>query len=598
MKLNANATFIKIPLAQIRETGNVRHEYDEDGIKELAESIRNNGLMNPITVKPAQEDENGEKTYELIAGHRRIRAYKYLCDQGDDFSMVECCIRTGNKLVLQIIENIQRADIPPREKEDAIAEMLAENYSQADIARELSKPIQWVSDIVAGAKVRKIADEAGLNTENIATKTLSQLRSIPDNELTSYLARLVAMGGTTRAATSLLNEWKNSSLRQISEYTESLPTTHESSSEESDIDEQIEGMFKDEADDIEYNDDESMIEPTVMTEAEWNYREERDRKESRFITGTEINKIGKRLFFKDLWIGRNFVLPVTYGKKQETKKFIVAQVTSFNGNHTQFDCYWWTDERDSKGHNMSGKTTIEDFLIDSEVDVNSHWWIYEIPDDAVAVKVPDMQPVKTEPTVMSEADFNASELADEALKPTTHKSCGYEADVDFEKDIKEMRFLVGTEIDKVGERLFFKNLWHSRYVVKKINGKNIVGSLSSYIISTSDIDRLNFFYRKTEDFSQKKDVELPISLIDSDDENYHIYAIPDDAVAIHVPDMHPTTHKSSNSETAQKGVKNPVSKKIEVRWQSFCRSKKIPEKEKTAFAFYEDLISFFENENQ
>lgn len=273
MKLNANATFIKIPLAQIRETGNVRHEYDEDGIRELAESIRNNGLMNPITVKPAQEDENGEKTYELIAGHRRIRAYKYLCDQGDDFSMVECCIRTGNKLVLQIIENIQRADITPREKEDAIAEMLAENYSQADIARELSKPIQWVSDIVAGAKVRKITDEAGLNTENIATKTLSQLRSIPDNELTSYLARLVAMGGTTRAATSLLNEWKNSSLRQISEYTESLPTTHESSPAESDIDEQIEGMFKDEADDIEYNDDESMIEPTVMSEADFNTSE-------------------------------------------------------------------------------------------------------------------------------------------------------------------------------------------------------------------------------------------------------------------------------------------------------------------------------------
>lgn len=458
MKLNANATFIKIPLAQIRETGNVRHKYDEDGIKELAESIRNNGLMNPITVKPAQEDENGEKTYELIAGHRRIRAYKYLCDQGDDFSMVECCIRTGNKLVLQIIENIQRADITPREKEDAIAEMLAENYSQADIARELSKPIQWVSDIVAGAKVRKIADEAGLNTENIATKTLSQLRSIPDNELTSYLERLVAMGGTTRAATSLLNEWKNSSLRQISEYTESLPTTHESSpaeSEESDIDEQIEGMFKDEVDDIEYNDDESMIEPAVM----------------------------------------------------------------------------------------------------------------------------------------SEADFNTSELADEALKPTTHKSSNFEtADVDFEKDRKEMRFLVGTEIDKVGERLFFKNLWHGRYIVLKIDGKNIVGSISSYI--SSDIKTVNFFYRKTEDFSKDRTVELPISLIDSDDENYHIYAIPDDAVAIRKPNLHAPT------STTQKGVKNPVSKKIEARWQSFCRSKQIPEKEKTAFAFYKDLISFFENENQ
>ena len=466
MKLNANATFIKIPLAQIKETGNVRHEYDEDGIKELAESIRNNGLMNPITVKPAQEDENGEKTYELIAGHRRIRAYKYLCDQGDDFSMVECCIRNGNKLVLQIIENIQRADITPREKEDAIAELLSENYSQADIARELSKPIQWVSDIVAGAKVRKIADEAGLNTENIATKTLSQLRSIPDNELTSYLERLVAMGGTTRAATSLLNEWKNSSLRQISEYTESLPTTYESSpaeSEESDIDEQIEGMFKDEADDIEYNDDESMIEPAVM----------------------------------------------------------------------------------------------------------------------------------------SEADFNTSELVDEALKLTTHKSSDK---FDEEKDLKESRFIPGTEIDKIGERLFFKDLWTARSFVKIIDGKNIVCCITSAIHDSTT--KFNYFWWKDErddkDHNLMGKNTLHDFLVDSDEKYSHfwIYAIPDDAVAIHVPDMHPTTHKSSNSEPVQKGVKNPVSKKIEVRWQWFCRSKQIPEKEKTAFAFYKDLISFFENENQ
>ena len=89
-------------------------------------------------------------------------------------------------------------------------------------------------------------------------------------------------------------------------------------------------------------------------------------------------------------------------------------------------------------------------------------------------------------------------------------------------------------------------------------------------------------------------------LVDSDEKYSHfwIYAIPDDAVETHVPNIHPTTHKSSNSETAQKGVKNPVSKKIEALWQSFCRSKQIPEKEKTAFAFYKDLISFFENENQ
>ena len=153
-----------------------------------------------------------------------------------------------------------------------------------------------------------------------------------------------------------------------------------------------------------------------------------------------------------------------------------------------------------------------------------------------------------------------------------------------------MRFIVGTEIDKVGERLFFKNLWHGRYIVLKIDGKNIVGLISSSI--SSDIETVNFFYRKIEDFSKDRTIELPISLIDSDDENYHIYAIPDDAVAIRKPNLHAPT------STNLKGVKNPVSKKIQARWQSFCRSKQIPEKEKTAFAFYKDLISFFENENQ
>lgn len=209
MKLsNNNATHLKIPLSQIRETGNVRQEYDAAGIAELAESIKNNGLLNPLTVKPGQADENGNKTYELIAGHRRLRAYQLLCENGDDFSMVECCIRPGKKIVLQMIENIQRQDITPREKEEAVKAMLAEGYTQSDIARELSKPIAWVSDIVAGTKVREIADKNGVDTDGIATKTLSQLRSIPAKELPAKIKELSDRGGTFREATEIMNKAK------------------------------------------------------------------------------------------------------------------------------------------------------------------------------------------------------------------------------------------------------------------------------------------------------------------------------------------------------------------------------------------------------
>ena len=380
MKLNANATFIKIPLAQIRETGNVRHEYDEDGIKELAESIRNNGLMNPITVKPAQEDENGEKTYELIAGHRRIRAYKYLCDQGDDFSMVECCIRTGNKLVLQIIENIQRADITPREKEDAIAEMLAENYSQADIARELSKPIQWVSDIVAGAKVRKIADEAGLDTENIATKTLSQLRSIPEEKLESCLTQLIAEGGTYRAATRMMQEEKNPATTHVSTPDEDFISDDESMISPSEMNE--EEFYDDEEENSRPRDWEE------LSEEEKSNRIALDQREGRFISGTIINKIGKRLYFKDLWSTRKFA-------KIIEGKITVCSITSEVKNFSHsIDFFYWTNERDKKDKNIAHKSTVEDFLIDSD-EINRDWWLYAIPDDAVAVENVDFSMTKT-----------------------------------------------------------------------------------------------------------------------------------------------------------------------------------------------------------
>ena len=371
MKLNQNATHIKIPLDSVRETGNVRRTYDEDGIRELAESIKHNGLLNPVTVKPAEEDADGNKTYELIAGHRRIRAYRYLLEQGDDFSMIEACIRTGKKLILQIIENIQRTDITAREKEDAIAQMLAENYTQTDIARELSKPIQWVSDIVAGAKVRKVADYHGFDTENIATKTLSQLRTIPEDELYAPLEQLVMRGGTMKAATDILHEWKTAPIHQFREHQEEMRqlaekmlTTNESSSE---------------ADDIAYGDDESTIEPQEMTEAEFTATEESTVKPTetsetkttakRFPIGTVISHPGKRLFYNDLTVGTQFV----FANKKSTSYCKVCQVKSLDSKNEYIT---YTNDP-VKAHHQEGACGKRHIDSDNECS-----WIYAIPDDA------------------------------------------------------------------------------------------------------------------------------------------------------------------------------------------------------------------------
>ena len=265
MKLPTNnANHIKVPLSCLKITDNVRMNFDEAEIEELANSIRQNGLMNPITVRPPETDADGNKIYEVIAGGRRIRAHQWLCEHGDDFSLIECCIRTGDKWALQMIENIQRTDLTPREKENAVAKALEEGLTQTQIADKLSKPIQWVSDIVAGAKIRKIADAAGLNTEEITTKTLSQLRSIPADKLKNCLKELIAEGGTYRAATRMMQEEKN------------LATTHVSTPDEDFI-----------------SDDESMISPAEMTEEEFYDDEEENVDFSMTKTNTEPQQAHK-----------------------------------------------------------------------------------------------------------------------------------------------------------------------------------------------------------------------------------------------------------------------------------------------------------------
>lgn len=207
---NNNLSTIKIPLEQIREeSGNVRKIYDWQEIENLAKSIQMNGLLNPLTVKPGVvEESTGQKVYEVICGHRRMRAFAELAKQGVDIGLIECCVRTGDIWTLQMIENIQRTDLTAQDKEKAIHEMLLKGLSQKEIAEMLSKPISYVSDIVAGTKVREQAESAGIDTSSLKTRALAQLRSVNTEDLPGKVQALNEAGGTNAAATKILHEYK------------------------------------------------------------------------------------------------------------------------------------------------------------------------------------------------------------------------------------------------------------------------------------------------------------------------------------------------------------------------------------------------------
>ena len=233
---NNNLSTIKIPLEQIREeSGNVRKEYDWQEIENLAKSIQSNGLLNPLTVKPGViEPGLGKNVYELICGHRRLRALALLQKQGVDVGLVECCIRTGDTWTLQMIENIQRTDLTAQDKENAIREMLEKGLSQKEIADLLSKPISYVSDIVAGTKVREQAEAAGVDTSSLKTRALAQLRSVNAEDLPGKVQELSEAGGTNAAATKILHDYK--------------AETNNSEIEAPDFDEMIEPSSMSEAD--------------------------------------------------------------------------------------------------------------------------------------------------------------------------------------------------------------------------------------------------------------------------------------------------------------------------------------------------------------
>ena len=210
-KLNATNTLtFKISISQIKETGNVRQEYDPKGIAELADSIFTYGLINPITVKPLEDDENGIKQYELVAGHRRLRAFQYLCEKGQDYTQITASVITkGSKDVLQLVENIQREELAPIDIETALKAMVTAGMSQKQISEELSKSLSWVHDRLTGNKVRAKANAQGIKTDGMSSKALSQFGSIPDDKLPGVISNAQANGGTVKAATDALNDYRS-----------------------------------------------------------------------------------------------------------------------------------------------------------------------------------------------------------------------------------------------------------------------------------------------------------------------------------------------------------------------------------------------------
>jgi len=118
-----------------------RKDFDETAVKELAESIRSEGLLQPIVVRKAKGG------YELIAGERRLRAFKHLGQKFIPVRVIEASDATS--AVLALLENLQRADLNPVDEAVGVASLMRDfNLTQEAVADRLGKPRASVANLV------------------------------------------------------------------------------------------------------------------------------------------------------------------------------------------------------------------------------------------------------------------------------------------------------------------------------------------------------------------------------------------------------------------------------------------------------------------
>ena len=145
-----------IPLSAIVASPlNPRKTFDQTGIEELADNIKRQGLLQPITVRPiVYHDEliDGEVVsipirYEIVCGERRFRAVTH-----NGSETIPCIVRDmtdEEAFEAMITENLQRKDVDPIEEAFAFHQLNARGYDIEEIASRFGKSVRFIRERIA-----------------------------------------------------------------------------------------------------------------------------------------------------------------------------------------------------------------------------------------------------------------------------------------------------------------------------------------------------------------------------------------------------------------------------------------------------------------
>lgn len=208
---------IEIELDQLRPNPyQPRKKFDETSLNELAESIREHGIFQPIIVKKSI------KGYEIIAGERRVKASKKI-----GLSKIPAIIRDFNEeqmMEIALLENLQREDLSAIEEAEAYKKMCDKlMLTQEELAKKVGKSRSHITNLLGllrlPAVVREMIEDKNISMSH--ARILSKLEE--DEKIIEIAERIVKNNLSVREIEKLVNtseiERKVKIARKVTEHT-------------------------------------------------------------------------------------------------------------------------------------------------------------------------------------------------------------------------------------------------------------------------------------------------------------------------------------------------------------------------------------------
>ena len=177
-----------------------RRFFDDDKISELADSIREHGMIQPVVVRPASGDG-----FEIVAGERRWRAARKA-----DLRVIPCIIREisdRENMLLALIENMQREDLNPIEEASAFREMMGRyELTQAEVSKSVGKSRPYITNALRLLKLPERVQQFVIDG-TLSSGHARAIAGVEDETLQISLAELAKDGGlSVRALEQMISE--------------------------------------------------------------------------------------------------------------------------------------------------------------------------------------------------------------------------------------------------------------------------------------------------------------------------------------------------------------------------------------------------------